>query len=223
MLLLALDASGSACSVALRRDDAIVASARREMARGHGAALVPMIGQVLEGVPPERLDALAVVTGPGSFTGIRIAVAAARGLALALEKPLVGVSGFDAVAWRAGRYPAGAGDVRVIAIESRRSQPFVEVRDRDGTVTDHGKPVDPRRFWLTGRPGPDMQGGVLLFGDAAERLAAAAPPGPARFRIADTLGPSADDVSAIAAARLRAGRALPGRKEVGPLYLRAPL
>ena len=109
MKLLALDCAGLACSVALWRDGAIVAERTREMARGHAEALMPMLGEVMAAAD-ERLDALdrlAVTVGPGSFTGIRVGLAAARGLALAIGCPLIGVGTLAALA-ELGKPAAGA-------------------------------------------------------------------------------------------------------------------
>lgn len=80
-------------------DGVIVADCFEEMARGQAERLFPIFDNVLSevGAVWEELDAIAVGTGPGNFTGIRIAVSAARGLALSLGIPAIGVSGFDAL------------------------------------------------------------------------------------------------------------------------------
>src|SRR3569832_1939804 len=93
MLILAFDTSIAACSVALIRDAAILAATREVMDRGQAEALMPMIERVMESARASYrdLDRIAVTTGPGSFTGVRVGLAAARGLGLASEKPIVGV------------------------------------------------------------------------------------------------------------------------------------
>jgi len=97
--ILAFDTSGPHCTVALRIDGKIVAHDFKEMSRGQSESLFPMIESVLaqEGAVLAELDAIGVGTGPGNFTGIRISVSAARGLALSLGVPAVGVSSFDAL------------------------------------------------------------------------------------------------------------------------------
>ncbi len=97
-LILGFDTSAAHCAAALLSGDTVLACAHDEMARGQAEALVPMLEQVLRagGVALGDLDALAVGIGPGNFTGIRISVATARGLALALSVPAVGVSVFEA-------------------------------------------------------------------------------------------------------------------------------
>ena len=219
-MILALDSSGASCSVALRRNGVIVACLRRELAHGHAAVLPPMIRSVLDGVACERLRAIAVVTGPGSFTGIRIAIAAARGLSLALDLPLVGASGFDVIGFRAGRHPARAGTRDVIAIDSRRAEPFVEVRDECGAIVEPGQAVDVDAFWrgFATRHGGDAV--VRLWGDGAGRMSAAHT-GP-RILAVDADGPSAAEASGVAEEKLESG-ALPDPRSVRPLYLRAPL
>ena len=97
--LLAFDTSSAHCAAALLLGDRVVTRVD-EMARGQAEHLMPMLEEVLRGVGLDwsDLDGIGVGIGPGNFTGIRISVAAARGLALALDKPAVGVSSFDAQA-----------------------------------------------------------------------------------------------------------------------------
>lgn len=108
LLLLALDASSSACSAALLRQDETGATclARFEMTpRAHTRRLLPMVDEVLAEaqVTPSRLDAVAFGRGPGSFTGLRIAAGAAQGLAFGLDCPLLGISTLEALALQAHR------------------------------------------------------------------------------------------------------------------------
>jgi len=219
-VILALDSSGASCSVALRHNGAIVDCLRRELAHGHAAVLPPMIRSVLDGIACEQLRAIAVVVGPGSFTGIRIAIAAARGLALALELPLVGTSGFDAIGLRAGRLPARAGTRDVIAIDSRRAEPFVEVRDETGTVVEAGQAVEVDAFWRGFATRHGSGATVRLWGDGSGRMSAAS--AGTRILAVDANGPSAAEASAVAEEKLQTG-ALPDPRSVRPLYLRAPL
>lgn len=106
--LLAIDASSSACSAALlRQDDAgTECLARFEMTpRAHTRRLMPMVDEVLAEaqVSPSHLDAVAFGRGPGSFTGLRIAAGVAQGLAFGLDCPLLGVSTLEALALQAHR------------------------------------------------------------------------------------------------------------------------
>ena len=101
MLLLSFDTSGNACSVALSEVGEILAEKNQAMTRGHAGALVPFIQEVLEsaGKTYQDLEALAVTVGPGSFTGIRVGLATAKGLSVALKIPLVGFTSFEVLSF----------------------------------------------------------------------------------------------------------------------------
>ncbi len=97
-LILGFDTSGRHCAACLLRGETMVVARVEDMARGQAERLMPMLEEMLAeaGVIWADLDAIGVGVGPGNFTGIRICVSAARGLALALEIPALGVSTFDA-------------------------------------------------------------------------------------------------------------------------------
>ncbi|MBO9445570.1 tRNA (adenosine(37)-N6)-threonylcarbamoyltransferase complex dimerization subunit type 1 TsaB [Ruegeria sp. R14_0] len=99
-IILAFDTSAAHCAAALLRGDQIVASRVDPMTRGQAERLMPLLEEVLAeaGCTWKDLTAIGVGVGPGNFTGIRISVSAARGLALGLGIPAVGVSGFEALA-----------------------------------------------------------------------------------------------------------------------------
>ena len=101
--ILAFDTSGPFCAVALCIDGEIVSQQFEDMTRGQAERLMPTIEDVMDayGTTYEELDAIGVGVGPGNFTGIRIAVAAARGLALSLGIPAVSVTGFESLHWLA--------------------------------------------------------------------------------------------------------------------------
>ena len=97
-LIIGFDTSAAHCAAALLSGDTVLAVAAEEMARGQAERLVVLLEEVLRqgGVAWADLNAIGVGTGPGNFTGIRISVSAARGLALGLGIPAVGVTGFEA-------------------------------------------------------------------------------------------------------------------------------
>jgi tRNA threonylcarbamoyladenosine biosynthesis protein TsaB len=98
--LLALDCCLDACQAAAVADGVLLAEASEAMTRGHQERLAPMAGQVMSaaGLAFAELDAVAVTVGPGSFTGLRVGLAFAKGLALALEIPCIGVGTLAALA-----------------------------------------------------------------------------------------------------------------------------
>ncbi len=103
--ILAFDTSAAHCAAALLLPDGRLIQRHEDMAKGQGERLIPLLEEILaEGeIPWAALTALAVGTGPGNFTGVRIAVAAARGLALGLKIPAVGVTRFEALAFNLPR------------------------------------------------------------------------------------------------------------------------
>jgi tRNA threonylcarbamoyladenosine biosynthesis protein TsaB len=100
MIVLAVDTALDACSVAIVRGDEALAAISESMSRGQAERLAPMAREAAEqaGIAFSDIDRIAVTTGPGSFTGVRVGLSFARALALALNKPCVGVSTLEALA-----------------------------------------------------------------------------------------------------------------------------
>src|SRR5690242_5133699 len=100
MKVLGLDSAGGQCAVAVLDGERVAAARAEAMVHGQAERLLPLIAETLAaaGVTPAALDLIAVTTGPGSFTGIRIGLAAARGLALATGRTVTGVGVFDVYA-----------------------------------------------------------------------------------------------------------------------------
>jgi tRNA threonylcarbamoyladenosine biosynthesis protein TsaB len=113
-LILAFDTSAAHCAAALLSGDRLVALRHEAMDKGQAERLIPLLEEVLAegGVTWADLSALAVGTGPGNFTGVRIAVAAARGLALSLNIPALGVTALEARAYGLPRPLAVVEDAR---------------------------------------------------------------------------------------------------------------
>ena len=101
MKLLALDSSGLVASVAVTQDDTLVAEFTMNYKKTHSQTLVPMMEAIrqMTDLDLESIDAIAVAAGPGSFTGLRIGSATAKGLGLALDKPIVPVPTVDGLAY----------------------------------------------------------------------------------------------------------------------------
>ena len=124
-LILAIETAGSACSAAVAAGERLLAAETMALRHGHGEALLPMIDRVMmrAGLPPAALDAVAAAVGPGGFTGIRVGLAAAHGIALAADARLVGVTSFAAVA---ARLDDDAGWT-LVALDSRRAELYVQL------------------------------------------------------------------------------------------------
>ncbi len=172
MLLLALDTATDRCSVALLRDGAVRAEATIREPRSHAARLVPLIGDVLAGagVPVHDLDAVAVSAGPGSFTGLRIGVSTAKGLAVAAEAALVAVPTLAALALGAGPSAAPV----LTALPSRRGEVYAALYHvADPTPKAVAAPaaldLDALAGWL-GEAGFPESGPLRLTGDGAPRV-----------------------------------------------------
>jgi tRNA threonylcarbamoyladenosine biosynthesis protein TsaB len=119
MNILAFDSSLNALSVAVaRRQDAWQVTEAWEARSGHAERLLPMIGEVMAeaGMAFSAIDRIAVTVGPGSFTGVRVGVAAARGLALALKRPAIGFTNLAVMAHEAARLLRGAHAGRLLAV-----------------------------------------------------------------------------------------------------------
>ena len=108
MLILAIDSSGMTASAALLTEEKVLSEMSVNNKKTHSQTLLPMIETVMNGsgLEFEAIDAIAVAEGPGSFTGLRIGAALAKGLGLSLDVPLIGISTIDALAYEVG--PADA-------------------------------------------------------------------------------------------------------------------
>ena len=131
MLILALDTSANFVSVALLDEVRVYAFVEEEMERGQAEALIPKIQYILEQshLSMRDIQGIAVSTGPGSFTGVRIGLACARALGLALNVPVYGVTCFESWSYHLGQ-PAK------VVLDSKRGDFFVQSFDENGCMTD---------------------------------------------------------------------------------------
>ncbi|HRO10559.1 tRNA (adenosine(37)-N6)-threonylcarbamoyltransferase complex dimerization subunit type 1 TsaB [Amaricoccus sp.] len=182
-LVLAFDTAAARCAAALVRGDALLARRVEPMDRGQAERLLPMLEELLAeaGVAWPDLDGIGVVTGPGNFTGVRLAVAAARGLALSLGIPAVGVSVFEALADRPGAVTITLADKR-----GRFAQSF-----RDGVALAPPVPLPGDGPAQAAQADP-----AVVARLAARRLGAAPPPAPLYLRPADAT-PSSDPLPVL--------------------------
>lgn len=124
MLILGIESTAKAASAALVRDGVLIGQYFQCSGLTHSATLLPMAESLLAstGTDKAELDAVAVARGPGSFTGVRIGVAAVKGLCWALEKPAIGVSTLEAMAWNGVN--RGEGALICCCMDARRSQVY---------------------------------------------------------------------------------------------------
>ncbi len=160
-LILALDTSTTACTAALLLPDGTIVASRDEVfGRGHAERLVPMIEEMLDGHVPTRL---MVGVGPGSFTGLRVGIAAAHGLAIGWSVPL---SGMNSLALLAAAAPPGEGTVTA-AMAGGHGELFVQTFDRK-KLTATGPILN-----LTAVAAAARVDAPLVVGSGAEALVAA--------------------------------------------------
>ena len=203
MIVLGLDTCLTACSVAVTDGDRVLAHASEVMARGHQERLAPMAEAVMAeaALPFSALRRIGATVGPGSFTGLRVGIAFAKGLGSALAIPVVGVGALEALA-------AEANGLVAAVIDARRDQVYLQVfEDGEALMAPDVLPIGTAAARMVelamGRP-------LALVGSGAPLLAEAAP----GSVILTPEGCDARHVARLAAAR----PATPIR----PLYLRAP-
>lgn len=134
MKILALETSAVAASVAVCDDEELIAQNFQRTGLTHSATLMPMLESLLKnaGLTLKEMDLIAVAAGPGSFTGLRIGVSAAKGLAWPEEKPCANVSTLEAMAWQL----CGMEGIVCAAMDARRQQVYNALFELKG-----GKPV----------------------------------------------------------------------------------
>jgi tRNA threonylcarbamoyladenosine biosynthesis protein TsaB len=216
MLLLALDTSTQACSVAVLKDgDSIARSV--EMERGHAAQILTLVHGVLEeaGVSLRMLDGIAAGVGPGSFTGVRISVAVAQGLAFGAQLPVVPVSTLEALAWR----ELARGAERALAcLDARMGEVYFQAfaADRERALVSLGPPaVGPPSAvkWPAGGRIDGIGRGFAVYPELASL------PGLELRSGAERALPDAREMAALGALRLRAGGGIDAAG-LEPLYVR---
>lgn len=200
MRLLVIDTSGPDCAAGIFDADGarMLARCAETIGKGHAERLPGMIEQVSRdaGLPLKALDRIAVTVGPGSFTGIRVGVAMARGLALALAIPAVGVSTLAVVA-----EPSLGGGYPVLAlIDARREELYATLFAADGTSLGRPMALSYDQARALGE-----SHGAILAGSGARILAGAA-------------SPQIDSIPLDSIGKI--GARLPQEAKASPLYIR---
>ena len=213
-VLIAIETATESCSAALLHNDALIG--RSEFApRRHAELILPMIESLLDqaGVSRRQLDAIAVGRGPGAFTGVRLAISVAQGLALALDIPVVPVSSLAALAQDA---PAGVGETILAVIDARMGEIYAGSfqRSANGLVEPLGDESVGLADELVIAPAHSIVGsGWAAYADALSR----------RLKIAPAFAdgaryPQARAIAQLAAPRFAAGQSVAPELAL-PVYL----
>jgi len=219
-IVLALDSAGLGCSVLVAVGETVLAVERSAAMHGQAERLLPMVDTVVRksGLSPAALDIVATTTGPGSFTGIRVGLAAVRGIALATGARPVGVTGFEAVAAGVAARVYKRGDsLLLVALESRRDDLYIQLFDH--ACCPLGDPTAIMPAALDEALG-DLAGmaPLVVAGDAAQRAACVLSPRSCAIIVEE----SAPDSTGVLRAVLNHAGAGDRRAKPLPLYLRPP-
>lgn len=166
MMILALESSATACSAALCRDGELVAQSYQNSGLTHSRTLLPMVRDMLANsqLTLDQVDVIAVAAGPGSFTGLRIGVATAKGLAWPGDKDCAPCSTLESMAWPLAHM---AGSLIVCAMDARRSQVYNAVFAAEGGQLTR---LTPDRAIALSQLAEELQGDPrpkLVVGDGA--------------------------------------------------------
>ena len=166
-IILSLETSTHVCSVALHVDGALLASAVTYREQSHASKLAVLIDQVLRlaDVTMAQLGAVAVSSGPGSYTGLRIGTSTAKGLCYALDIPLIGVGALDSLALAAGPFNTSRA-LLCPMIDARRMEVYCQLLDAEyGVISPvEAKVIDTESFRESLDAGP-----ILFFGNGAAK------------------------------------------------------
>ncbi|WP_375158191.1 tRNA (adenosine(37)-N6)-threonylcarbamoyltransferase complex dimerization subunit type 1 TsaB [Bradyrhizobium sp. RDT46] len=214
MLILAIDTALDACSVAVLDTEAaeLLAQEQLLMKRGHAEALMPMIARVMQSanVAFTALDRIAVTVGPGSFTGLRVGISAARGLALAAARPAIGLTTLSAFA--AAVVGQSKSAPVISAIDARHDHVYFQIVAGDGSQL-----VRPRVAAIDEAIAASQFGAPHLVGNAANILAERWPKDGEQPVAVDTQ--AAPDIGWVA---WLGAAADPETNPARPFYLKAP-
>lgn len=220
MKILGIDSSGLVATVAIQSDDILVGEYTIHNKKTHSQTLLPMIQDMLRmaEVPVEELDAIAVAAGPGSFTGLRIGAATAKGLGQALNIPLVAVPSLEGLAYNL----AGADALVCPIMDARRNQAYYGIYDVSGEMPvvvaeQDAAPIDTvlQKVRETGREIIFVGDGVPVFANRiAEEEGLAYRLGADNVRYQ-----KASSVAALGRKYMEQGKGVPAERFV-PIYLR---
>jgi tRNA threonylcarbamoyladenosine biosynthesis protein TsaB len=214
MKLAAIDTSTALGSVALFEGDRLVAEDERRVSNAHGESLLPMVDALFAraGWRPRDVARWAVGVGPGSFTGVRIGVATAKGIAIATGAELVGVTSLDAIAQAVD---AGEGTAVASVLDAMKGELFVQVRLAGELIVPPENIVVAR---VAERLARVACARMVIAGEAGDAIDAASLP----FAVERRREPPHDLPRAASVGRIGMGRAAEDADAVEPLYVRPP-
>ena len=163
MILLALDTSANFCSAALYDcgQSKILSQKSEDIGRGHAERLMGLLAEVLETANLEYkdVDRIAAVCGPGSFTGIRVGLATARGLALGLNIPVIGINALEAIAFQHNNSRNIASTPIVITLDAKRGEVFAQMFSSSGVhlTTAQAVAIDQISDFMPDHPIPNCR------------------------------------------------------------------
>jgi tRNA threonylcarbamoyladenosine biosynthesis protein TsaB len=211
--VLALDTTTPWGSVALVEDGDVRGEVRLRAAAGHSHSVMPAVAFLLQalGLDPSKLEGLAVTSGPGSFTGLRIGISTVQGLGLASERPCLGLSSLDVLAARM----RGAAACLVPMIDAYRGEVYAGLYDAEARLQGPWRLLAPSSLLESVPEEAALLGdGALRYREEILRLRPRASFPRRSLYLAGTLG-------LLAEPRLRAGEGVDAA-ELRPLYLRSP-
>lgn len=167
MMILALESSATACSAALCRDGELVAQSYQNSGLTHSRTLLPMVRNMLDNsqLTLEQVDVIAVAAGPGSFTGLRIGVATAKGLAWPADKDCAPCSTLESMAWPLAHM---AGSLIVCAMDARRKQVYNALFLATGTGLERLTPDRAISLEDLGAELKNYENSKIVVGDGAK-------------------------------------------------------
>ncbi len=219
MKIIGIDSSGLVAGVAVWEDDKVIAEYSTNYKKTHSQTLLPMLDQIKEMIDLDMktVDAIAIAAGPGSYTGLRIGSATAKGIALSLDIPIVEVSTLDALAFNLW----GTGDFVCPIMDARRKQVYAGIYEFDPELNVLDAPSATDIYSITDKLN-EYGGPVIFLGDGVpayrdiieERMEV-----PFRFAPAHMNHQSAASVACLGAMYYGDGKAV-NADDHAPVYLR---
>ncbi|WP_340154083.1 tRNA (adenosine(37)-N6)-threonylcarbamoyltransferase complex dimerization subunit type 1 TsaB [uncultured Marivirga sp.] len=190
-IILSIETSTPICSVAIHNDAKLMANADLYLEKSHSNSLTPLIEQLLShcDLKMKDLEAIAVSSGPGSYTGLRIGLSTAKGLCYALEIPLISISSLDSMTVQVLNFQKEEASVYIPMLDARRMEVFYKV-----SAPDHSEIKEISNLIIEADAFQDYLDNyerIYLFGNGAEKTKDLLKPVSKKFIWIDHVNPSA--------------------------------